>query len=642
MVPDNLLNTSSNTTSPLFPNTALADLGISSDLSQLNSLASKSIGSSSSLNSERTASQLINFQNDDSLITGDGSGILFADTDKDIINAGEKATTIFAGEGNKIITGSPGDDTIYAQAGNDIINAGEGNNTVFAGKGNNRVVTGSGNDFVTAGGGDDQIYTGAGDDNINAGDGNNFIKPGTGNDSVSVGNGNDQIILEAGEGSVTVFGFNPIADKLRLGGSLVGKSISFVTELGSTLVKAGDDLLATIKDVATGVQKAIVSAEIPLYRYEVVDLGATSPAANNVRANAINDEGQIVGRSETGETITIPGRTAPTSLSQGFIWENGKITALTSTGVKNGSGLKNGETVTPYGGGGFANGINDKGIITGTADEIAGQPTDRGLVWQKTGDEYKLDITDLGGVESYFFDINNKNEMPGRHIYGPGSTSTAENRTRPLYVEKGFINPLPDLGGDTGRGVGINNKSVIVGEVDSDGLNDKTVNTAALWEKGADGKYKFTNLGTFGAEQATLRDINDVGQIIGNTSSGTGATATSSPFLLQNGEKINLGSLGGANGSTAGINQFGQVVGVSQNSSLQNRAFVWNNGTIKDLNSLILTNPSFGGSNVTLTNATGINNFGDISAYGSYTYKDAKGVTQTGTRAYLLRAIPTT
>jgi hypothetical protein len=32
-----------------------------------------------------------------------------------------------------------------------------------------------------------------------------------------------------------------------LGGSLVGKSISFVTELGSTLVKAGDDLLATIK-----------------------------------------------------------------------------------------------------------------------------------------------------------------------------------------------------------------------------------------------------------------------------------------------------------------------------------------------------------------------------------------------------------
>ncbi len=112
--------------------------------------------------------------------------------------------------------------------------------------------------------------------------------------------------------------------------------------------------------------------------------------------------------------------------------------------------------------------------------------------------------------------------------------------------------------------------------------------------------------------------------------------------LLQNGQKTNIGSLGGATDATAGINQFGQVVGVSQNSSLQNRAFVWNNGVIKDLNNLVLTDPTFSGSKVTLTNATGINNFGDISVYGSYTYRDARGANQTGTRAYLLKAIPTT
>jgi hypothetical protein len=91
------------------------------------------------------------------------------------------------------------------------------------------------------------------------------------------------MVLEAGEGSVNVSGFNAIADKLRLGGSLAGKSISFVTELGSTLVKAGDDLLATIKDVVTGVQKALVWADIPLYRYEVVDLpkcGGRDPNRN--------------------------------------------------------------------------------------------------------------------------------------------------------------------------------------------------------------------------------------------------------------------------------------------------------------------------------------------------------------------------
>jgi probable HAF family extracellular repeat protein len=632
MVPDNLLNTSF----PLFPNTAIADLGISSDLSQLNSLIAKSIGSPSTLNSERTASE-IKLLDNDSLITGDGSGTLFAGTGKDIINAGAKATSIFASEGNKSIVGSPGDDTIYAQTGNDIINAGEGNNRVFAGKGNNRVVTGSGNDFVTAGSGNDQIYTGAGDDNINAGDGDNLIKPGTGNDTVSLGNGSDQIVLEAGPGSVTISGFNGSTDKLRLGGSLAGQFLSFVTEQGNTLIKAGEDLLATIKGVATGVQKAVISADVPLYRYQAIDLGSIAPTGNATQANAINDKGQIVGRSQTTEVSGTGFR------NQGFVWENGEFKPLTSTGIKNGGGDNTGKEVTQRGGGGFTAAINDLGAIAGTSDEIVGQATDRGLLWQReAGGDYTLQITDLGGVESYFFDINNKNEIAGRHIYGPGSTSTASNRTRAFYSSEGFINPLPDLGGDTGRAVGINNKSVIVGEVDSDGLNDKTVNTAALWEKGADGKYKLTNLGTFGAEQATLRDINDSGQIIGSTSGGTGATATSSPFLLQNGQKINIGSLGGETGAAAGINQFGQVVGVSQNSSLQNRAFVWNNGTIKDLNSLILTNPSFGGSNVTLTNATGINNFGDISAYGSYTYKDAKGANQTGTRAYLLKALVTT
>ncbi len=636
MVSDNLLNTSSNTTSPLFPNTAQADLGISSGLSGLDTFVSKSIGSSSSLNAERTASE-IKFQNNDSLITGDGSGIIFADKTKDFIDAGAKATTIFAGEGNKNITGSPGDDTIYGKEGNDIINAGEGNNTVFAGKGNNRVVTGGGNDFVTAGSGDDQIYTGAGDDNINAGDGDNLIKPGTGNDTVSLGNGSDQIVLEAGAGSVTILGFNAAADKLRLGGSLVGQSLSFVTELGSTLIKAGDDLLATIKDVVTGVQKAVLSNDVPLYRYQAIDLGSIAPTGNATQANNINDQGQIVGRSQTSEVLGTGFR------NQGFVWENGVFKPLTSTGIKNGGGLLTGQEVTQRSGGGFTAAINGLGTIVGTSDEIVGQSSDRGLLWQKEdGGDYKLQITDLPGVESYFFDINDKNEIAGRHIYGPGSTSTASNRTRPFYSSQGFINPLPDLGGDTGRAVGINNKSVIVGEVDGDGLNDKTVNNAALWEKGTDGKYKLTNLGTFGAEQATFRDINDSGQIIGNTSDGTGATATSSPFLLQNGQKTNLGSLGGVTGSTSGINQFGQVVGVSQNGVGQNRAYVWNNGVIKDLNSLTFTNPTFAGSNVTLTSASGINNYGDISATGSYTYKDAKGATQTGTRAYLLRALVTT
>ena len=64
---------------------------------------------------------------------------------------------------------------------------------------------------------------------MNAGDGDKLRTPGTSNDAVSVGNGSDRILLEADLGSVSIFGFNPIANKLRLGGSLAGKSISSVT-----------------------------------------------------------------------------------------------------------------------------------------------------------------------------------------------------------------------------------------------------------------------------------------------------------------------------------------------------------------------------------------------------------------------------
>lgn len=94
----------------------------------IDSQFSKSHGLPSSLNSEITATSVFQAQNDDSPITGDGSGTIFADTGKDIINAPEAASSIFGGEGNKIITDSRGDDTIYAQAGNDIINGQFGNN----------------------------------------------------------------------------------------------------------------------------------------------------------------------------------------------------------------------------------------------------------------------------------------------------------------------------------------------------------------------------------------------------------------------------------------------------------------------------------------------------------------------------------
>lgn len=557
----------------------------------------------------------------------------------DIIALGNSNNTIYAGEGINLITSGEGNDLVYSGAMGDFINAGDGNNNIYAGEGKNRILVGKGNDLIYAGAGNDTIYSGAGDDTIYAGEGNNVINAGTGNDTVYIGSGSDTIILEGGQGSVTVIAFDVKSDKLRLAESLLGRPLSYVSQGGDTLVMSGSDILATLKYVASGSSALLDNGT--LYRYQATDLGSlSSNQYGAVNAASINDFEQIAGRYDTGATFTnenaTTGAIQPNNLArQGFIWVQGVQTAITSTGVKEGQsefGAADGTTVTlltPN-----VNTISNRGVILGTADEVR-QPipkaTDRALVWEKDGGTYKLTINDFGGIESYSLDTNNSNVIVGRNILASGYEKT-------IYIENGVITELAALGGDGGTARGINNKGQIVGYVDSDGaLDEKFVNTAIIWEKDATGAYKLKNFGTFGAEQATLRDINDAGSIIGSTSNGTGTTATSTPFILQDGEFTALGSLGGKTGSVNGINEFGEVVGASQIASGTNHAFVWNSGTIADLNNLVSSPLTYNGATVTLTSAVGINNFGDIVATGTYSYKDAAGTTQTGTRSYLLK-----
>ncbi|MEH2325945.1 MAG: hypothetical protein V7K32_20785 [Nostoc sp.] len=561
----------------------------------------------------------------------------------DVITANGRSI-VFAGEGVNLITTGLGNDVIYSGGSSDFIDAGGGNNVINAGQGNNRIVSRAGNDVIYAGIGNDTIYSGKGNDTIYAGAGNNVINAGTGKDSLYLGStGNDKLILEGGAGSVTVTGFNITSDKLRLGESLVGKSLSFASDRADTLVFTGRDLLATLKGVADGSQALVDNG--PLYRYQATDLGSLSTNPNGaVNAASINDFGQIAGRFDTGATFTNTNATTgvvqpKNPVRQGFIWENGTLTALTSTGVKNGQsdfGAASGETITlltPN-----VNTISDRGIILGTGDEVRQpipKPTDRALLWEKDNNgTYNLTINDFGKVESYFFDTNESNLIVGRNI-------DAQEFDKPLYRENGVVTGLAELGGDGGTARGVNESGQIVGYVDSDGILDGvTKNTAILWEKDVNGAYQLTNLGTFGAEQATLRDINNGGEIIGSTSNGTGATATSTPFLLQtDGTFTAIGSLGGNTGSVNSINEFGQVVGASQIAAGTNHAYVWSNGVLTDLNNLITTPLTYNGSVVTLTSATSINEFGQIVATGTYTYEDTSTPTptiSTGTRSYVL------
>jgi probable HAF family extracellular repeat protein len=588
------------------------------------------------------------------VLGGRGNDQIFAGAGNDIIDAGNGNNSITAGDGTNIITSGTGNDRINSGSGNDFIDAGDGNNNVIAGGGNNRILTGRGRDTIVGGAGDDVIFSGAGNDLIDVGSGRNLVNAGTGQDTVILGSGRDRVILEAGEGSVTINGFNAAVDRLRLGESLLGRTLSFTTSGTDTLVRSGRDLLATLRGVAAGSQTLIDRG--PLTRYQATDLGSlaqdpsTARAVAAVNAVSINDFGVIAGRYNTGDTYETTNPTTgvvnPNNIVRGaFVWENGVQTALTSTGVKRGSsdvGAPDGATVTlltPN-----VNTINNRGIITGTADEVRqpqGLPSDRALVWRNEGNGYNLTINSIGGRESYYLDINNQNQISGRNIVGQADAAgVIQTFERPVYVENGNVTNLAELGGNGGTAQSINNRGTIVGYLDQDGaLNREEIYTAIVWELDANGQYVLRNLGTFGDEQARALDINNAGQIIGATNSGSGATAASTPFILRNGEFTAIGSLGGNNGSVTEINEFGTVVGSSQIASGANRAYVWSLGVQTDLNSLVTNALTVNGAAVTLTNAVSVNNFGDIVATGTYTYRNARGVDTIGTRSFLLKEV---
>ncbi len=111
------------------------------------------------------------------------------------------------------------------------------------------------------------------------------------------------------------------------------------------------------------------------------------------------------------------------------------------------------------------------------------------------------------------------------------------------------------------------------------------------------------NLGTLPGKTASVATaINNAGEIVGQASTNGNA---SHAFLLSGGPMQDLGA-----GEAYAINNLGQVVGYSSAGSY---AFLYSGGSPQNLNSLIPSNSGW-----TLTEATGINDSGQICGYGEY------------------------
>ncbi len=257
-------------------------------------------------------------------------------------------------------------------------------------------------------------------------------------------------------------------------------------------------------------------------------------------------------------------------------------------------------------------GLNNRGQAAGYSETADPDPngediclfgthlTCRPFLWENG---HMTALPTLGGNNGQASAINKRGQVAGFAENGmvdstcpPGITN---NRIAlPVLWEKGKVQPLPTVGSDPdGIAYGVNNQGQATGY-----SGTCTFPNAVLWENGT-----VTQLPDLGTPGALGNAINDQGQIVGQ---GVTADGTVVGALWQNNTATSLGLLPGDVTSLAeGINNHGQIVGSNTDSSGNwSHAFIWQNNTMTDLNTLFPAS-----SNLYATMANEINERGQIS-----------------------------
>jgi len=299
---------------------------------------------------------------------------------------------------------------------------------------------------------------------------------------------------------------------------------------------------------------------------------------NGVRA----DLGTLGGTNSEGHSINFSGQIVGVADLTGGTQSHAFITSA--------AGLQ--DLGTLGGNSSTATAINDNGVIIGDSDLLDGGT---GAFILTNGVGVMTSIGNLGSNYSSAAALNNNNLVVGQAGVASGGTNA-------FSYFNGVLTNLGTLGADYSAAFAVNDAGEIVGE----SAINSTDTHGFVYRNGT-----MTDVGTLGGTFSTAYLVNPAGQVVGVAS--LAGEEEIHGFLYANGTMTDLGTLGGAFSLPNAINIKGQIVGDTVDELGNSLAFIWENGTLTDLNALLPANSGW-----VLMQAIFINDAGRIAGVGDY------------------------
>lgn len=309
------------------------------------------------------------------------------------------------------------------------------------------------------------------------------------------------------------------------------------------------------------------------HHYQLVQIPTLGGAGTNFFDNTnniavLNDRGSVSGGC-AGTLLSDPYSSAYWWSSDGtvchaFVWKSGSLTDLGSLPGTNNSGS------AWISSNGISAGLSENGQID---PSIPGLPELTAVMW-RDGKITNLGTLPGGGYQSAAVSVNNRGEVAGvASNLVPDANSLLNNNPNLWfgvgygYQLRAFVwdqkSGMQDLGtlgsGTDAQAIKINERGQVIGDSytsPAPGACFSVTSGAFIWDR----KHGMLDLGSFGGTCIEAQDLNNSGQVVGGAFV-VGDTYQRA-FIWQNGSLRDLGgSLGGSNTGAIAVSENGEAVG---------------------------------------------------------------------------------